>query len=464
MKRPIRIPLKYKLMISYLSIFALLALFVFIGNQVMDNRFSTYFTDRTEEEIESITGVIIDEIVGGQTDMTKIMDNIPGPTRFYISYYNQHGKLISEVNSPLSSPRFSVFSESRISDNHKDFENMMDTRIKTVTKEVIVDNVNYGTLKIMYFDSDVINENDINLVNQFTLFFRIVLAVIVIIGVIISFLMARSITKPIKAVSDTANKIREGQLDTRASVSTNTKELLELSKSINYLGETLQQEELLRSQMTSDMAHEIRTPLTTLRNFLEAFIDGVWIADDDKLNKCYTEVLRMNDLVERLKDIASLEESNLKYNDIEIDFSSELSNIAHLYVEQFQDKNISYKIEIEPNIEMLMDPHKLNQIFSNLISNSLRYTDAEGTVTLKCTTNNKRVLVTVSDTGIGINPDDIPYIFERFYRAEKSRSRASGGMGIGLTIVQKLVLAYKGDIEVTSEESQGTTFEVSFPM
>lgn len=286
----------------------------------------------------------------------------------------------------------------------------------------------------------------------------------VIIGLLVSILISRQLTKPIVNITETANKLRNGDLSARSSVINKTREIAQLRESINYLGDSLSKEDSIRKRYASDISHELRTPLTTLKTHLEAISDGIWEPNKEHLDILNDEVLRLTKLVDDLKSSFTQEEYKPKINKTSFDISQELENIIISFEPLFNKENCEFQSNIEKDINVNMDKEKLNQIIYNLLSNSLRYLNEDGKVFVSLYKSNKDVIIKISDNGIGIKEEDLKNIFNRFYRVDTSRNKATGGTGLGLSIVKSLVEAHNGQIDVKSEFGKGTEFIIRLPM
>lgn len=456
----IRIRLMIKLFLSYLLIFILLLAVIVIIFVGYTKRMNEYFMLRTDEALEQLVDEFQKAYEEDPDQITSVGRGIKIITKnmgFEILFTDIRNEVIYSYSADDVSKQPPPIDEGV-------FPGPFEREFERVEKkyDIEVDGIKKGVLTISYFGEHNLNKNDRQLLNVLQRTYQTVLFTVILLGVTVSFFLSRSITKPMKTVILTANRIRQGELLARANVKSNTTEIQELSYAINYLADTLQKEDALRKQMTSDMAHEIRTPLTALRNFIEAFLDGVIDPDAIQLDKCYKEVLRMTDLVERLKDIAALEETQLILHNERFDLNTEIGNMVDLFTPQFVKKKIQVCLDLQMNIFVFMDKSKLDQMMMNLLSNANRYTDDGGTVDIRLLQDNKTTSITVSDSGIGIDQEDIPYIFERFYRSDKSRSRDTGGMGVGLTIVKQLVELYQGQIHVDSVLGNGSSFTIEF--
>jgi signal transduction histidine kinase len=208
--------------------------------------------------------------------------------------------------------------------------------------------------------------------------------------------------------------------------------------------------------MTSDMAHELRTPLATLQSHIEAFMDKIWEPDEKRLGMVHEEILRLTGLIKELSDLSIIEGEEIKINKSQVNLSKLIRNIIEKYQPMFIGKNITANIAVENDVVLEADENHLNRIFINLISNAYKYTNENGNLYISLIKLSGFIQVTVEDTGIGIPEEDIKYVFERFYRSDLSRNRGTGGTGIGLTIAKSLIEANQGKISIESVEGKGT--------
>ncbi|ETA81583.1 sensor histidine kinase [Youngiibacter fragilis] len=268
---------------------------------------------------------------------------------------------------------------------------------------------------------------------------------------------------PIYSIQKNARYIEEGNFRGVMDVETKTIELDELSRSINNMALRLEQQERLRKRLTSDIAHELRTPLSTVNSHLEAFIDGVWEPTPERLTLLQDEIRRLTNLIKDLGDLSYMESGEISLAMKEISLSGLIANVVENFEPLFVSDGKNITTDIEEGIITKGDSDRLNQVFINIIANSLKYTNTGGHVAVALKIEGESAVVTVSDNGIGICSDDIPFVFERFYRSDRSRSRETGGKGIGLTISKALVEAHKGIIGIESTDGKGTTVKISLP-
>jgi signal transduction histidine kinase len=291
--------------------------------------------------------------------------------------------------------------------------------------------------------------------NKLLLFASIVF---VLISILFSVILSTKISKPIVEASSAAKKIAGGDLKIRIKDDYKIKELNELSASVNEAAAELYKSEVQQKQLTSDIAHELRTPLTCLQGNIEAMIDGVWEITDEHIASCYEEVKRLTKLVEDLSLLTNLEWERLILNKTQFDVCTLINAVTEQYKTMADEKGITINTK-SANLVVLADYDRLKQVLINIVSNAVKYTE-HGSITIAASQSDGKTEISVSDTGIGIEREELPHIFERFYRTDKSRNRKTGGTGIGLTIAAAIIKAHNG--EILAESDSGTVFRIRF--
>jgi len=195
---------------------------------------------------------------------------------------------------------------------------------------------------------------------------------------------------------------------------------------------------------------------------MEAMLDGIWDMDKDRLNSCYEEIIRIKKLIGSIEDLSGVENENVLLHKEDFDLSRLIVRLLNNYENEFLSKNIRINYAEMP-IMVHADEDKMSQVFNNLLSNALKYSKDHGEITIMAEKEGNEIVIRVKDTGIGIAEGDLPFIFERFYRADKSRSRQSGGIGVGLTITRAIIEAHEGTIRVNSEFGRGSEFIIRLP-
>ncbi len=289
-------------------------------------------------------------------------------------------------------------------------------------------------------------------------------------ALVVGFFTFRAITRPIDQLTRAAHQLAQGNLSARVIAADEARrlgsdEISELGTAFNSMADHLQQSEQVRRDMTADIAHELRTPLTVMRGNLEAMLDGVYPFDAEHLTPVLNQVNLLTRLVEDLRTLALAEAGQLPLAKHPTDLAVLLQSILTSFEAEAATQQVMLRAEIAPHLPAVdLDPDRLQQTIGVLISNALRYTPPQGTITIAAKTDRAGITIEVSDTGSGIAPEDVPHVFDRFYRADKSRARESGGSGLGLAIAKSLVEAHGGSIAVRSEIGKGTQFHVSLPI
>ena len=249
-------------------------------------------------------------------------------------------------------------------------------------------------------------------------------------------------------------------------MTSNITEIQQLIDSVDTLGQRLDLQEKLRQRMMGDITHELRNPVTIIKSHLEAIEDGIWQPTPERIHLTVEEVDRLSNLIKDVERLMTIEGMDNAMSFEQSNFSDLLKNSISSFYPLAKSKSITLKSDINDGIFCKLDAPKIRQAINNLLTNAIRYTDSGGTISIFLTPSPKDNVVTlsISDTGIGIAEKDLPNIFERFYRTDKSRTRASGGMGIGLSVVKAVVEAHGGKIIAKSKQGEGTTFVVTLPL
>jgi signal transduction histidine kinase len=271
---------------------------------------------------------------------------------------------------------------------------------------------------------------------------------------LLSFLLTRRVLRPLSQMSNITKAIAAGNFHARVDVVTGD-EVGQLGLAFNRMADSLERIEQLRKNMVADVAHELRTPLTNLRGYLEALNDKVIEPSPQTLKMLQEENLRLVHLVDSLQQLARADAAKAFLKLEKLDPAAELRRILALYSPRFLEKNISVSTRLKEGLAVSADRDKLLQALRNLLENSHKYTPKNGFVEITVFDKNKEVEIRFSNSGPGIDQSDLPYIFERFFRAERSRSRDAGGAGIGLSITKELIEAHGG--RVGAESSGGIT-------
>jgi len=275
-------------------------------------------------------------------------------------------------------------------------------------------------------------------------------------AVVLSIIFSKKLTNPIKRLASAARAISEGNLKSRVKIADND-EIGKLSETFNMMAKNLELQESLRKKLIANVAHELRTPISAMRGELEGMIDGLITTDKEQLHSLYEETGRFKNLLDGIDELSRAQASALSLRKQRIELNPFLKTIIDRFGKLFLDKGVNLEFQFDDGLSVNADPDRLSQIVTNLLSNALKATDKNGIVKITAGKKKSEAFIEISDTGHGIKKEDIPFIFERFYKAYQ------GGLGLGLAIVKELVEAHDGKIEVKSEYEKGSIFTVYIP-
>lgn len=325
------------------------------------------------------------------------------------------------------------------------------------------DGYQIGHADISYYSPYYSSENEFQFIRALNQILFVIGAVSLLGAVIAGGLLAKRIASPIAKTTQIAREISEGNYSIRFESKIGTQELIELTQSVNQMAEALQKQELIRQRMTADAAHELRTPVANVSSHLEAIIEGVWEAEPERLQRCYDELKRISELIADLEELSQIENDNLRLYCGQVDLLEIAESVRSSFEKTIKDRRISCTVEGTSAI-ISGDRKRLCQVVFNLMSNAVKYTPDGGRIQVQIKNEPDSVKMIVQDNGAGISAEELPFIFERFYRADHSRNRKTGGSGIGLSIVKAIVRAHKGKVAAESEIGRGSRFTVILPV
>jgi len=291
------------------------------------------------------------------------------------------------------------------------------------------------------------------------------LLIVLIIGAIGS-VVFRSLGTPLASIMAAADAVADGDLSTRVEEK-GPGEFRRMAYSFNRMTEELERADQQRRNLTADVAHELRTPLHILQGNLEGLIDGVYQPTPEHIQVMLDETQMLSRLVEDLQTLSLAEAGQLRLQEEPVDIAELLGDVKTSFSGPMEAAGIDLVVQIvglPDELTVMGDAERLDQVLNNLMGNALRHTPAGGSILLKAAATPGEIQITVRDTGEGISPEDLPYVFNRFWRADKSRQRQSGtGSGLGLAIAKQFVQAHGGHISVESQLGSGTTFTIDLP-
>ena len=451
-----------------LSLSILLTLLITIGligllsNWFMNREFEKYITELGRERRENIVDDLGRQFDGFKRNWKLDYVHAIGMNALYDGYilklYDAGGNMVWDAENHDMSLCGQIMNEISARMEERGAEGgFVDN-----TYEIDQNGKKVGAVSIKYYGPFFMNEADFNFINVMNTVLLVIGILSSACAVVVGGLLARRISRPVTKTAYIAKQISKGNYDIRFEPGTRIRELDDLADAINHLSDALKSQEKLRKQMTADVAHELRTPLTALSSHLEAMIEGLWDATPERLKSCHEEVKRLGTLVEDLGQLAKIEGENLVLNKSRMDLFEIVHTVSDTMKGEISKKNLSLSIEGSP-VFAEADKNRFSQVVANLLSNAVKYTPEGGAIGIEVYETDRLGIVKVTDTGIGIPETELPLIFERFYRTDKSRNRKYGGAGIGLAIVKSIVNAHGGTVTVESIKEQGSCFTVSIP-
>lgn len=441
-----------------------IAVISFLANLFINRQFTGYVAKQQELKVQIITSSISEQYIASteQWDMDYL--HALGMFSLYDGYiikvYDMKGKIVWDAME--HDMRLCNQIMDNISNRMEVEYPQLDGEFTSTDYSLIKNGISVGKVSISYFGPFFLNENDVKFLHSLNTILIIIALIASLVSLFVCHSMASRISRPILKTVDAARKIADGRYEIRLEEAGRIQEIKLLVSSINHLAKSLETLERLRKQLTADVAHELRTPISILQSYIEAMNDGIWEATPERLQSCQEEVSRIGKLVGDLERLTKIESENLKLDRSEVDLYSLIEKTIRVFQNEIKDKKLQVSVGGASPV-LMADYDRLKQVVVNLLSNSIKYSDTDKSIHFELFDTKDTAGFILSDKGIGIPKEELPYIFERFYRADKSRNRSTGGSGIGLTIVKAIVEAHGGRVTVESNINEGSAFTVTLP-
>ena len=276
-------------------------------------------------------------------------------------------------------------------------------------------------------------------------------------------IFARTIAAPVKKITNAAKALKEGDYSARTGM-TGSDEIARLGNMFDLMADSVESNRKLERRLVTDVAHELRTPLMAIQSTVEAMIDGVFKPDAERLETLNSEVQRLSRLVDALLKLSRLESRTKPIEQKKVDLTEMLSSVVQTHQAYIHDAGLNLEFEYDPHVYVFGDADLLRQATANLISNAVRYTPEGGTITIMARKGDLMGQIVVKDTGIGLTPEEAKLVFQRFWRADSGRARATGGLGIGLSVVKEIVEQHNGWVRVEGRPNEGACFTIYIPL
>ncbi|AGA68595.1 signal transduction histidine kinase [Desulfitobacterium dichloroeliminans LMG P-21439] len=453
-----------RLFLSFLAIILITLLFSILSvNYVFQKQFSDYLARSTIETLEQLPERLSNSFYShgcwDPNSLNSIAHSLPLGTHIQIK--EPSGETILTLINPMET----------MMQNDSDMDMGIDMGLnysieewKSKTLSIVGPEGVFAIAEVRYpARAKVLNPADQSFVSAIYQSLFIAGALVLLIGSLLSYWTSRRLISPLQRLTRAATRVGEGHLDEQVSV-TSRDEVGQLATAFNEMADNLKKQEQLRKQFTADIAHELRTPLTSIRSYIEAFQDGVLPADNENLTIINEEIERLTGLSSDLKDLNVAEMGALQPNFTQVDISELIDKTVNKLTPLIQEKGLSLEWHKPDSVHIEGDEYLLTRLFYNLLHNAYKFTESPGTISIQMEPHPENIQVSVRDSGVGIPDQDLPLIFERFYRAEKSRSRETGGTGIGLALVKQITHLHQGTLKVESTQGEGSQFTILLPL
>lgn len=329
---------------------------------------------------------------------------------------------------------------------------------------IITDNVAVGSVHMWVYGSEaLLSQTDEEFRNNSYQAMVFATALAIVLASCIGFLFARTLVSPINRMTTTAKAIKEGDLSARTELH-GEDEIAHLGETFDAMADSIERDRELERRLTTDVAHELRTPLMAIQSTVEAMVDGVFEADEERLETVNSEVQRLSRLVDAILKLSRLESRSTPMKKEVVNVGELIAGIVATHEAFVADSGLTLKYEMEQGVRVLGDADMIRQATANLISNAVRYTSEGGLVTVRVKRGDIMASISVQDTGIGLSPDEAKMVFSRFWRADAGRTRESGGLGIGLSVVKEIVERHNGWVQVEGRKGEGACFTIHIPL
>ncbi|CZR08990.1 sensor histidine kinase [Trichococcus ilyis] len=462
MKRTI----KWQLLLSFVSLsFILVGAFSWITLNLLESHFADYVRERQESELEEYSTDLenLYQQNGTWEENSQAIQRIGRNAlqqSVIVRIFDEDGQLLW---SPSASEEEDA--KNKVQDHLLHMQQMvggMESDYVQSRSPLYDGTEEIGIMEIQSVGPYAYTEHDALFISDMESKLVFVAFISLLIPLFFALVVSKKLSSPIVTINDFTQKIAKGRYSSLSLEETGIREIDDLLVSVNDLSLQLQHQQKIRNRLSSDIAHEIRTPLTTLKGNIEAMIDGVWEISEERLYRCYEEISRITRLIGEIDRINELESQESQLQKTTFD----LTELAQQIVDNFQPMLVENKLNCSVSgnrVFISADRDKIHQVLTNLLANAIKFTPSGGRIDLYVSQSKGTASFRIIDNGQGIHPDEVGQIFERFYMAEPSRNSKLGGQGIGLSIVKGIVNAHQGTISVDSIYGKGTTFTINLP-
>lgn len=329
---------------------------------------------------------------------------------------------------------------------------------------IMVDGRSVGLVRVwVYGSNQLLRVGDQEFRDKSYVAMAMAAVVAIILASVFGYFYARRVVRPINRITDAAVAVKEGDLTVRTNLQGDD-EISQLGQTFDSMVSSVERDRKLERRLTTDVAHELRTPLMAIQSTVEAMVDGVLPVDEERLMTVDSEVMRLSRLVDSLLKLSRLENRSNPTKKVVVDVGEVVSDIIATHEAYVNESGLMMAYRADPGVYVLGDPDLIRQATANLISNAVRYTDEGGGIYVRVRKGKTMASISVRDTGIGLTPEEAQMVFDRFWRADAGRDRENGGLGVGLTVVKEIVERHNGWVQVEGRKGEGACFTIHIPL
>lgn len=436
--------------VSLMTIFSAVAMLSFVWEQ--------HFQSYTRENMERLANSTADSIA---VAYERYHGDWYGGT---LAAASSAGSLYDTVSIQVTNELGSVVYDNTNDQGKPAFTNFNEVEKNTAIAPIIVQGKQVGTVYVRVFGSDTLltqPDQDFRTKSYQAMIFASVFAIVIALLAGIAF--ARALVRPINRITHAAQELKEGNYSARTNLSGND-EISRLGNTFDRMADAIESNRKLERRLVTDVAHELRTPLMAIQSTVEAMIDGVFKPDAERLETLNSEVRRLSRLVDALLKLSRLENRSNPVEFSKVDLTELIETIVTNHQAYVSDAGLTLEYHHDSHVFVYGNADMLRQATANLISNAVRYTPEGGTITVMVRKGDIMGQIMVKDTGIGLTPEEAKMVFSRFWRADPGRARATGGLGIGLSVVKEIVDRHRGWVRVEGRPNEGACFTIYVPL
>ncbi len=450
-----RVSFTTKLILSFVAVTLITSL---VSIAVVTVAWNQYFVGYTTEKLENLAQTAVRRIQALYLRSGELDDETLAPAKQLVDVSNYVGVTVVDGSGRI------IYNSTGSWTSENPGPIIENSASKVALANLTIDGEDICTVQVWVYGSNTLMTKEDEQFHD-VMFISLYIAGLLAVGValVVGLLFARRIVRPVNKITRTADTIASGDLSARTGLHGNN-EILELGEIIDNMAAALEKSQQQEKQLTSDVAHELRTPLMAIQVTVEAIIDGVYEPDEKRLNQIDVEVQRLSKLVDALLKLSRLEMRSQPIKEEPVDLTDLIDGVVITNEVLAEEQGLHITSDTTPDIWTIGDADLIRQAVANLVSNAMRYTSEGGSIIVSVHAVGKMATIEVTDTGIGLTPEEEKKVFTRFWRADEGRTRESGGLGIGLAMVKEIVERQHGHVFAKGEKGVGSTFTIQLPL